>query len=246
MASSLNKPKLIENGKRTDGRDFEEIRKLKIVASPLKNADGSAYIEWGNNKILAAVYGPKEATPRHLSDPSKAIIKCRYTMAPFSSLSEHGRTGPNRRSIEISKVVKEVFENVVMLTDFPGSQIDIFIEVLQGDGGTRAAGITAAAVALASAGIHMRDLPYAISVGRIDEHLAVDFNMIEDNYSDSDIPMAIAPRNNEFLLLQMDGGMTKEQMSKAMNMAVKAGRQVSEAQKAALKEAYANKSNEKK
>jgi len=245
MASSLNKPELIVNGKRTDGRDFDEIRPLKIVASPLKNADGSAYIEWGNNKILAAVYGPREATPRHLSDPSKAIIKCRYTMAPFSSLSEHNRTGPNRRSIEISKVIKEVFENVVMLTDFPGSQIDIFIEVLQGDGGTRAAGITAASVALASAGIHMRDLPYAVSVGRIGEHLAMDFNMIEDNYSDSDIPMAIAPRNNEILLLQMDGDMSREQMSKAMEMVIKAGEQVSTAQKDALREAYANKAGAK-
>lgn len=239
MASALNKPKLIVNGKRMDGRDFDEIRDLKIVASPLKNADGSAYIEWGNNKILAAVYGPKETTPRHLADPSKAIIKCRYAMAPFSSLSDHGRTGPNRRAIEISKVIKEAFENVVMLTDFPGSQIDIFIEVLQGDGGTRAAGLTAASVALASAGIHMRDLPYALSVGRIEDNVAVDFTMIEDNYSESDMPIAIAPRNNEVLLLQMDGGLTREQMKKALKMVIESGKKVSEAQKAALKKAYA-------
>src|SRR5271170_2871412 len=122
MASTLNKPKLVIDGKRIDGRGFDEIRKLKIVASPLENADGSAYIEWGNNRILAAVYGPREATPRHLANPTKAIIKCKYSMAPFSSLSEHGRTGPNRRSTEISKVIKEVFENVVMVNDFPGSE----------------------------------------------------------------------------------------------------------------------------
>lgn len=237
--ASLNKPKLVIDGKRVDGRDFGEIRNVKIVASPLKNADGSAYIEWGNNKIIAAVRGPREATPRHLADPTKAIIKCRYMMAPFSSLSEHGRTGPNRRAIEISKVIKEVFENVVMVNDFPGSEIAIFIEVLQGDGGTRAAGITAASVALASAGIHMRDLPYAISVGRIDEHIALDFNMTEDNYSDSDMPIAIAPRNNEILLLQMDGGMTKEQMSVALDLVLKEGKKINEVQKAALKEAYA-------
>lgn len=241
MGSSANKPELIIKGKRIDGRDFDEVRNIKIVASPLKNADGSAYIEWGNNKILAAVYGPREAKPRHLADSSKAIIKCRYSMAPFSSLSEHGRTGPNRRAIEISKVIREVFENVVMLTDFPGSQIDIFIEVLQGDGGTRAAGLTAASVALASAGIHMRDLVYAISVGRIGEKLAIDFNMIEDNYSDSDMPIAVAPRNNDILLLQMDGGLTKEQMGTALEMVFKAGKMVSEKQREALKIAYAEK-----
>jgi exosome complex component RRP41 len=126
-----------------------------------------------------------------------------------------------------------------MVNDFPGSEIAIFIEVLQGDGGTRAAGITAASVALASAGIHMKDLPYAISIGRIEEHLALDFNMIEDNYSDSDMPLAIAPRNNEILLLQMDGGMTRDQMSKALRIVLEAGKKISEAQKSALKEAYA-------
>lgn len=233
-----NKPELIIDGKRIDGRGFDELRKIKIVASPLENANGSAYIEWGNNKILAGVYGPREPFPRHLSDPTKAIIKCRYSMAPFSSLSEHGRSGPNRRAIEISKVIKEVFENAVVLTEYPGSQIDVFIEVLQGDGGTRAAGLTAASVALAASGIPMRDMPYALSVGRIGEHLAVDFNMIEDNHSDSDIPIAISPRNNEIILLQMDGDMTKGQIIEAINMAIKAGETVSAEQRRALKEAY--------
>ncbi len=238
MASSLNKPKLIVDGKRIDGRDFNEMRKVKIVASPLKNADGSAYIEWGNNKILAAVYGPRETNPRHFADPTKAIIKCRYQMAPFSSLSDHGRTGPNRRATEISKVIKEVFENVVVLSDFPGSQIDIYMEILQGDGGTRAAALTAASVALAAAGIHMRDLVYAVSVGRIDDKMAIDFNMIEDNYSDSDMPLAISPRSNEILLLQMDGGLTKEQLSEGIKMAIDAGKTISKLQKDALMEVY--------
>ncbi len=99
-----------------------------------------------------------------------------------------------------------------MLNDFPGSEIDIFIEILQSDGGTRAAGITAAAVALASAGIHMKDLIYAVSVGKVGEDLILDLNMIEDNYSDCDMPMAISPRNGELLLVQMDGSLTKEQV----------------------------------
>ena len=204
-----NKPELLKDGKRLDGRGFDELREIKIEAGVLKNADGSAYLEWGNNKVLAAVYGPKEAFPKHMSDPTKAIVKCRYAMAPFSSLEDHGRTGPNRRATEISKVAKEAFENVIMLNDYPGGQIEIFMEILQSDGGTRAAGITAAAVALANAGIHMKDLIYSVSVGRIGEHIAIDVNKIEDNYSDADMPIAIAPRNNDVLLLQMDGGLSK-------------------------------------
>ena len=84
----VNKPQLIKDGKRLDGRDFNELRPLSIKAGLLENAYGSAYLEWGNNKVLAAVFGPKEAMPKHMADPIKAIIKCRYSMAPFSSLED--------------------------------------------------------------------------------------------------------------------------------------------------------------
>ena len=241
MGSSLNKPELLKNGKRLDGRDFNELRPLKIEAGILKNAAGSAYLEWGNNKVLAAVYGPKDAMPRHMADPTKAIIKCRYSMAPFSSIEGHGRSGPNRRAIEISKVTKEVFENVVMLEEFPGNEIDVFIEILQSDGGTRAAGITAASVALANAGIKMKDLVYAVSAGRIGEHVVLDVNMIDANYSDADMPMTISPRNNNVLLLQMDGGFSKQQFKEAAKMVIDAGKKISSIQRAALENVYNDK-----
>ena len=238
MGSLLNKPELLKDGKRLDGRGFDELRPLSIEAGILKNADGSAYLKWGNNRVLAAVYGPKEATPKHFADPAKAIVKCRYAMAPFSSLEDHGRTGPNRRATEISKVAKEAFENVILLNEYPGGEIDIFMEILQSDGGTRAAGITAASVALANAGIHMKDLIYAVSAGRIGDHIVLDVNMLEDNYSDADMPMAVAPRNNDILLLQMDGGLTKQQYKEAVDMVIRAGKNIQEEQRAALKRCY--------
>lgn len=232
------KPELIVNGKRTDGRAFDELRPLKIEVGTLKNAEGSAYLEWGDNKVLAAVYGPKEAQPKHIADPERAIIKCRYQMAPFSSLEEHNRAGPNRRAIEISKVTKEVFENVILLENFPGCEIDIFIEVLQSDGGTRAAGITAAAVAVASSGIPMRDIPYAVSAGRVGENIILDLSKIEDNYSDADMPVAIAPRSGNILLLQMDGSLSKEELEKAIVMSQKAGETITKIQRQALEMRY--------
>jgi exosome complex component RRP41 len=238
MASKANKPQLIIDGKRLDGRGFNELRPLKIEALVLKNADGSAYLEWGNNKVLAAVFGPREAKPKHTQDPTKAVVKCKYSMAPFSSMGEHGRSGPNRRAIEISKVTQEAFENTIMLTDFPGSEIDIFIEILQSDGGTRAAGITAAAVALASAGIPTKDLIYAVSVGKVDKDLLLDLNMIEDNYSDSDMPMAFSPKDGKLLLVQMDGNLTKEEVRKSIEMARDAGKIIGKVQRDALLEVY--------
>ena len=232
------KPQLMINGKRTDGRAPEELRTIKIEVGILKNAEGSAYLEWGNNKVLAAVYGPKEAQPKHIADPNRAIIKCRYQMAPFSSLEEHNRSGPNRRAIEISKVTKEVFENVILLDNFPGCEIDVFVEVLQSDGGTRAAGITAAAVAIASSGIPMRDIPYAVSAGKAGEEIILDLNKLEDNHSDADMPVAISPRNGEILLLQMDGSLSKEQCKKAVQLIMKAGEAITKVQREALETRY--------
>jgi exosome complex component RRP41 len=229
---------LVIGGKRLDGRAVDELRPIKIEVGTLKNADGSAYIEWGNNKVLAAVYGPKEAFPKHVSDPQKAIIKCRYMMAPFSSREEHGRTGPNRRATEISKVTKEVFENVIMLDRFPGCEIDIYVEVLQSDGSTRVAGITAAAVAVASSGIPMTDIPFAVSVGRVGEHLMLDLNYIEDSGGDVDMPVAIGPRKNDVKFLQMDGSLTQEEYKAAIAMARKAGVEISRLQRAALEGMY--------
>ncbi len=232
------KTELIVNGKRLDGRAVDELRPIRIESNPISNAEGSAYIEWGNNKILAAVFGPREALPKHTQDPEKAVIKCKYSMSPFSSKEEHGRSRVSRRSTEISKITKEVFENVILVEDFPGAEIDIFIEVLQSDGGTRAAGITAAAVAVANAGIPMVDVPYALSIGKAGDTLLTDLNYIEDSTSDADMPIAILPGTGDILLLQMDGSFTKEQFRDAIRMAKKAGKAVSALQREALISPY--------
>ena len=234
----MEKPQLIIDGKRADGRALDELRPIKITAHVLNGADGSALVEWGNNKVLAGVYGPRECIPRHDASPYRAVVRCRYTMAPFCSLEEHGRSGPNRRSHELSKVIREAFENVVISEAYPRTQIDVYMEVLQSDGGTRCAAITAAAVALADAGIPMKDLVCAVAVGKIDGLVAVDFSKDEDNYGESDMPIAIAPRNGDVLLFQMDGNLTREEFSAAMEMAYKASAKISELQAAALKAVY--------
>ncbi|NYZ78449.1 exosome complex exonuclease Rrp41 [Candidatus Micrarchaeota archaeon] len=229
---------LISNGKRADGRSFTQLRHVKISAGVLKQADGSALIEWGRNKVLAAVYGPHEVFPKHLTNPYRALINARYIMTPYASMEEHGRAGPNRRSIEISKVAKHVFENTVLTQDFPKTMIDVHMEVLQSDGGTRVAAITAASVALADAGIPLRDLPCGVSVGKVEGHLIVDLDKYEDNLGDSDMPMIFAPRTGEMLLCQMDGMLTREEIKQSIEMALEASQAIHELQVNALKEKY--------
>src|SRR2546426_8986302 len=92
------------DGRRLDGRKADELRPVRIEAGVLRRADGSAYMEWGGNKVLAAVYGPPEAHPRHLQDPAPALVQCRYNMAPLS-VSDPKRPGPDRASPGGSKGV---------------------------------------------------------------------------------------------------------------------------------------------
>ena len=80
MGGNSNIKLIDDNGIRIDGRRVDELRPIKIEAGVLKRADGSAYVEFGKNKVLAAVYGPRECHPRHMQDPSKAIVQCKYNM----------------------------------------------------------------------------------------------------------------------------------------------------------------------
>ncbi|WP_297071722.1 exosome complex exonuclease Rrp41 [Thermococcus sp.] len=226
-----------ENGRRVDGRKKYELRPISMEVNVLKNADGSAYIEWGKNKVLAAVYGPREIHPKHLQRPDRAILRVRYNMAPFS-VEERKKPGPDRRSVEISKVIKGALEPALILEMFPRTSIDVFIEILQADAGTRVAGITAASLALADAGIPMRDLVSACAAGKIDGEIVLDLNKDEDNYGESDIPVAIMPLKNDITLLQMDGYLTKEEFVEAVRLAIKGAKAVYQKQREALKEKY--------
>ena len=236
--------KLIKDGKRLDGRKPDELRNIKIEAGVLHRAEGSCYLEWGGNKVIAAVYGPREAIPRHTQNPLRAIVNAKYNMAAFS-VDDRKRPGPDRRSREISKVISEALENVIITEKFPRASIDVNIEVLDAEAGTRCAGLTAAAVALVDAGIPMRDIPVACAAGKIENQVVLDLGKQEDNFGDADLPIAIAPRTGEILLLQMDGHLTMDEFNQALDMAMKGCYTISEIQKKALMEKYQSKKEEK-
>jgi len=224
-------------GKRIDGRGPQDIRKIKIEAGVLHRADGSCYLEWGGNKVLVAVYGPREAVPRHTQNPLKAIVQARYNMAAFS-VEDRKRPGPDRRSVEISKVISEALEKIVLTEQFPRASIDVNIEVLDAEAGTRCAGLTAAGVALIDAGIPMRDIPAACAAGKIGGQVVLDLGKEEDNFGDADLPIAISPRTGEVLLLQMDGHLTYDEFNQAFDLAVQGCHMVSEIQKKAIIHKY--------
>lgn len=230
--------KLIDKkGFRLDGRKADELRPVKLEVGVLANADGSAYIEHGKNKILAGVFGPREMHPKHLSLPDRMVIRCRYHMAPFS-VQERKSPAPSRREVELSKVIRESLEPSVFLELYPRTGIDLFIEVLQADGGTRCASITAASLAIADAGIPMRDLVVACAAGKIDDTVVLDLFDAEDKLGAADVPLAIMPNLNAVTLLQMDGILTPEEFETAVNMATEGCKKIYTLQKEALKTKY--------
>ncbi|MEM2103208.1 MAG: exosome complex exonuclease Rrp41 [Candidatus Bathyarchaeia archaeon] len=237
-AKAQEKQKLIDKeGKRIDGRNPDELRPIKIEVGVLSNADGSAYIEQGKCKILAGVYGPRETHPKHLALPDRALLQCRYHMAPFS-VEERKSPAPSRREIELSKVIREALEPAIFLEYYPRTSIDLFIEVLQADGGTRGAAITVASLALADAGIPMKDLVAACAAGKVEGKLVLDLSDAEDKLGEADLPVAYMPTIDAVTLLQMDGNLTLEEFEQTVNMALNGCKQIYKIQKEALKAKY--------
>ena len=228
---------LDENGIRCDGRKVDETRKVTIKAGVLKNANGSAYIEFGANKILVGVFGPRDVHPKHLANTDTGIIRCRYHMSPFS-VTERKSPAPSRREIEIGKVIKEALQPALILDKFPRTSVDVFIEVLQADGGSRCAALAAASVALADAGIPMRDMVSACAAGKVADTIILDVNNEEDQSGQADMPVGYMPNLEKITLIQLDGVLTPDEYKKCVETAIVGCKKVYEIQKQAIRDKY--------
>jgi exosome complex component RRP41 len=222
---------------REDKRKPDELRPLVIKAGVLPRANGSALVCLGKTMVVAAVYGPRSLFPKHRQVPNKALLQTTYNMVPFST-TERVRPGPSRRSREICKVTREALEPAIFLEEFPKAVIDVYIDVLQADSGTRTAGINAASVALADAGIPMRDLVASVAAGKIDNHFVLDLGGKEEEVSKCDMPIAYIPRSKEITLLQMDGSLSEKDVKEVMKLAIKGCEYIYKKQKEALRERW--------
>tara|TARA_Y100000758_G_scaffold81690_1_gene55376 strand:+ start:444 stop:1166 length:723 start_codon:yes stop_codon:yes gene_type:complete len=240
MGGKFDKEFIDKKGKRMDGRAPNELRPLKIEAGVLDEADGSCYLEWGNNKVYCGVFGPIECHPRHKQKPDRAIIQARYNMAPFS-VDDRKRPGLDRRSTEIGLLISEALERVVMVEKYPKAAIRVDIQVVEAHAGTRCAALTAASVAVADAGIPMKDLVPSCATGKVDGKIVLDLNKEEDNFGEADLPLAVLPATEEVVLMQMDGELTPDEFEEAFNMAIEGCKQVYEVQRNALKNRYGGK-----
>jgi exosome complex component RRP41 len=140
--------------------------------------------------------------------------------------------------VELSKVIRESLEPSVFVEYYPRTGIDVFVEVLQADGGTRCASITAASLAIADAGIPMRDIVVACAAGKVDDTVVLDLMDTEDKLGVADVPVAYMPNLNAVTLLQMDGILAPDEFEQALNLAMEGCKKIYVMQKEALKTKY--------
>lgn len=229
---------LIKDGVRIDGRRFDELRLIETAAGVLKKADGSAMFRMGNTVAIAGVFGPRKVFPKHQEEAERAILRTRYSMAPFAT-TERVRPGPSRRSQEISLVTRQALMPVIFLDEFPKTAIDVHIEVLEADASTRCCGINAAAIALADAGIPMRDLIASCAAGKIQGQAVLDIAGKEDTEGELDLPVAYYPKKKKITLLQMDGISAGDEVRELISLAIKGCEKIHDMQRAALKKKFA-------
>jgi len=224
--------------KRFDGRKLDETRKIRTEIGVVPNADGSALFAFGDTIAIAAVYGPKVMHPQHMQNPEKGTLRCTYNMLSFS-VTERAKPGPSRRSQEISKITEWALEPVVVLDEFPNTVVDVHITILQANASTRCAGINAAAMALAHAGIPMRELASSVSIGKMDKTLVVDVSKAEEDYEEgegaTDIAMSFTSNSGKLTHLQLDGKISAAELEEALVLGRKACKEIYEIQKKTLK-----------
>lgn len=225
--------------KRIDKRKWDEMRPITAKVGIIDRADGSAMFKIGHTQAIAAVYGPRDLHPKFLQNPEKGILRCHYNMMPFSGHGERVRPGGSRRSKEISMLIVNALLPVLNLENYPNSVVDVFIELPQTDAGTRCAGICAASMALADAGLLMKDLVSSMSMGFLDKEILVDIDSNEDcDLGATDVPLAYIPSADKLSLLQLDGDVSKDTLIKLLEIGKQKCLDIDKIQRNALKNKF--------
>ncbi|CAG9583837.1 putative exosome complex exonuclease rrp41 [Leishmania major strain Friedlin] len=166
-------------GLRLDGRRPLEARRMDIAFGTLSACDGSCDITLGQSKVCACVFGPRESLHKQEAKHDKGLVTCEVAVAAFAG---ENRRNPQRRSKlseDIGAAVVQVARSVILLSQYPNSQIHIYIEVLQQDGNEKIACVNAACLALIDANVAMRDAVCCIDAGILDEHMLIDLTSNE-------------------------------------------------------------------
>ncbi len=191
--------------KRSDGRLYNQLRSVRIVADMFGYATAAILFEIGNTKLLCSVT-MQTTVPPFLKGKKTGWLNAEYAMLPTATQQRTQRTSAackqQGRSVEISRFISRSLRAVVQLDSFGERTITVDCDVLQADGGTRAAAITGSCIALGIAQErwlqdHVIERPFlkdevaAISVGMMKGQPLLDLNCAEDTMIDNDFNFVI-------------------------------------------------------
>ncbi|XP_004933567.1 exosome complex component RRP41 [Bombyx mori] len=220
---------LSSQGLRLDGRRPNELRRIRCKLGVFTQPDGSAYLEQGNTKVLAAVYGPHQASKSKMSTEA-VVVNCQYSMATFSTGERKNRPRGDRKSQEMSMHLRQALTAAIKTEMYPRSQIDIYIEVLQADGGTYCASVNAASLALIDSGIPLRAYVTACSasLGRqsATHEPLVDVSHIEEAADGVCLTVASLPSTGSIALLEMSNRLHMDHFNIVLTRAMQGCRDI--------------------
>uniref|UniRef100_A0A671LRL6 Exosome component 4 n=1 Tax=Sinocyclocheilus anshuiensis TaxID=1608454 RepID=A0A671LRL6_9TELE len=174
---------------------------LELLSRRPESAGG---LEQGNTKALAVVYGPYETRgSRSKSLHDRVVINCQ-----FSTAERKRRPHGDRKSSEMSLHLKQTFEAAVLTELYPRSQIDIYVKILQADGGNYSACVNAATLALVDAGIPMRDYVCACTAGFVEDTPLADLCHAEESGGGTSLALMDARLHQDHLDALIEAAMT--------------------------------------
>lgn len=215
---------------RVDGRQADEMRKVKITRNYLKYAEGSVLIEVGNTKVLCAAT-IEEKVPPFMKGSGEGWITAEYSLLPRSTqvrnIRESAKGKLTGRTHEIQRLIGRALRSVVDLKALGERTVWIDCDVIQADGGTRTASITGAFIAMVDAieSIYkpekvfpVKDFLAAISVGVLENGSVLDLCYQEDSNAIVDMNVVMTG-SGQFVEVQGTGekrSFSKEQFSEML------------------------------
>ncbi|ETV90976.1 hypothetical protein H310_14314 [Aphanomyces invadans] len=180
-----------QEDRRDDGRLVQEIRPLSCEQGLLNRADGSARFCHGSTSVLASVNGPAAAKIRRHEKVDAATVEVVFK-------SDKG--APTARDKEYEAILKQTFDPIVYVENYPRAVISITVQVVEDDGSLLAVAINAVNLALLDAGIPMRSLVGAITCSILDDgQLCLDPSLTEGDAATASVTAAYAGKNDGIL-----------------------------------------------
>ena len=233
--------------KRSNNRQPNELREIKIEPNFNIHAEGSVLVSFGNTKVICTAT-IENKVPRWMRNSEEGWVTAEYGMLPRSTNERMGREAArgkqSGRTQEIQRLIGRSLRQAVNLKYLKGKTINIDCDVIQADGGTRTASITGgcAAVFLAINNHHddnraINTFVAAVSLGILDNEVILDLDYQEDSSAETDLNLVMT---DKLKLIEIQGTgeespFSKEQLSKMIEIGSQAIEQIIEIQKSSIK-----------